>query len=218
MRIGSALAFLLAVALPLSAQTGEKPFEVSPFLGYLFGGEVYDTPDFRFVVADHLTYGVRVGYHVTSDLEPEVQWSRAETHLRSRSPAGTPDLPLTLDYFLAGIMFNFARDRVRPYASVSAGVARLSPPSSNGESEFVRDETRFAGSVALGVKTFLTSSFGLRFDARGYATRTANARLGFVCTTNSGSPGGPVVPVSAPCPTKDWLVTGELTGGLLLAF
>jgi hypothetical protein len=219
MRIGPAVVLLSALALPVSAQTDPRAFEISPFLGYLFGGAVYDfgsDPHVRADVADHAAYGVRLGYAVTPWLQPEVEWSRSETRLQSRASLDAPDFPLTIDYFLGGLTFHFTRDRIRPYASISAGVARLAPPG--GESDLVRDETEFTGSAALGVKTFLTPSLGLRFDARGYATRTSNARLGLVCTTNSGSPGGPVVPVSTPCPAKDWLINGELTGGLVLAF
>jgi len=196
MRIGPAVVLLSALALPVSAQTDPRAFEISPFLGYLFGGAVYDfgsDPHVRADVADHAAYGVRLGYAVTPWLQPEVEWSRSETRLQSRASLDAPDFPLTIDYFLGGLTFHFTRDRIRPYASISAGVARLAPPG--GESDLVRDETEFTGSAALGVKTFLTPSLGLRFDARGYATRTSNARLGLVCTTNSGSPGGPVVPV-----------------------
>lgn len=214
-------AILAAFVQQAYGQRRERSLEVSPDFGYVLGGRVYDFETepsstqslrVRVDIADHTTYGLGVGYFVTKHWEPEVRWSRSETVLRARDLPGAPDIPITLDYFLAGCAYNFGDGRTRPYVSLSAGVARLDPAEIDGE-------TRFSGALALGVKTFVSSSVGLRFEAGGHASRTADARLGLICTTNSQpDPGGPIVPVSRPCPTRDWLVTWEFLGGLVLGF
>jgi hypothetical protein len=212
---------LAALVQPLHGQPQERSFEVSPVFGYVLGGRLYDFETesspaqslrVRVDLADHTMYGLSVGYLVTRRWEPELRWCRSETVLRARDLPGAPDIPLTLDYFLAGVAYNLGSGRTRPYASVSAGVARLDPA-------VIDRESRFSGALALGVKTFVSSAVGLRFEARGHASRIADARLGLICATNSQpDPGGPIVPVSRPCPTKDWLVNWELLGGLVFGF
>jgi hypothetical protein len=244
MRFGAVLAVLFFVfALPLPAQQKEKSFEVSPFFGYLYGGTVsdlrFDLPiglppaNKRYDLADHATYGLRVGYNLGPHLEPEIQWSHTETFLRSTGSLPVPDLCLDrgcfkVDYFLGGMTYNFAKGRTRPYASLSVGVARFSPTFHGlveGDPEHpaltsstTGSDTRFTGSLGLGVKSFITPSFGVRLDVHGYASRIANIRFN-ICTINSTSgPGGPVIPVTTTCGTKEWLLNGEVSGGLLFAF
>lgn len=232
MRVGLIpLVFLFSFALPLRAQKEEKSWEASPFFGYLYGGTVsdirFDAPigfppaNMRYDLADHATYGLRFGYNLGPHWEPEIQWSHTETFLRSTGSLPVPDLwcpgCLKIDYFLGGMTYNFAKGRTRPYASLSVGVTRFSPTFQ--DLTRTGSDTRFTGSLGVGVKTFLTSSFGVRLDVHGYASRIASIRFGPLCTTfpNSG-PGEPVIPVTTTCGTKEWLLNGEVSGGLLLAF
>src|SRR5262245_61245260 len=77
----AAFVALMAASGSLTAQSTMEPIEVSPFVGYLFGGTVFksDFPPPNWVpgnhVADHLNYGLRVGFNATSNIEPELEWS-----------------------------------------------------------------------------------------------------------------------------------------------
>ena len=212
-------ALILAVSLPADAQTPVKLVEISPFAGYLFGGSLAHTvdlaidPDITLIVANHFTYGLRVGLNLTSRLEPEFQWSRSNTEMDFNAAHLGPHIPLTLDYFLAGANYNFSDGRVRPYVSVSLGAARLDSVIDTPTG--FRSATNFAGSVGGGVKIFLTPSIGLRFDARGYASEIPRNDFFFRCNTFSPQYGGVIVPV--PC-TNSWLLNADLTGGLIVAF
>jgi hypothetical protein len=206
------LKFLLAavavigLSVPSSAQTPE-PVEVSPFAGYFLGGTIFDehlpgAQNSSF--SNDVTYGLRIGWNATPHIEPEFQWSRTETEISPSHP-GNPSL--NIDYFLGGASYNFGSGATRPYVSVDFGAARI-------DAIDVVPDTLFTISIGAGIKHFFTPHFGLRLDARGYTSMT-NANLKRVCTTFSGQVAGPVEPI--PC-AHDWLLNGDVTGGLVIAF
>ncbi len=198
---------LVCLSAPSRAQTLE-PIEVSPFAGYFLGGTIFESPrpgPTTLSFANDVTYGVRLGWNATPHFEPEFQWSRTETEF---SPAHPEYLhSLNIDYLLGGASYNFGSGATRPYVSVDLGAARIDAI------DYVPD-TLFTISVGAGVKHFFTPHFGLRLDARGYTSMT-NDHLKSICTTFSDSAGGPVVPV--PC-VHNWLLNGDVTGGLVIAF
>jgi hypothetical protein len=197
----------IGMSVPLGAQT-LNPIEVSPFAGYFFGGTIFDfrTPGAtNLSFANDVTYGVRVGWNVTPHIEPEFQWSRTETEF---SPAHPEYLhSLNIDYFLGGASYNFGSQTTRPYVSLDLGAARIDAI------DYVPN-TLFTISVGAGLKQMFTPNFGLRLDARGYTSMT-NDRLRNVCSTSTGPAGGPVVPV--PC-AHSWLLNGDVSGGVVIAF
>jgi hypothetical protein len=188
------LALGLLVAIPANAQAPVEPVEITPFFGYLLGGTPfhqgipgYWIPSLH--IADHTTFGLRAGYNVTASLEPEIQWSRTET-----SRTGNPPEPLTIDFFLAGLTYNFSAARLRPY--VSAGIGAGLFDGLNGPFQ----HTLFTTSLALGAKYFFTPNVGLRLEARGYASKPDS-----------------IVRISCGCPNS-WIFDGDFTGGLAIAF
>jgi opacity protein-like surface antigen len=200
-----------------SAQVREGTVEISPFAGYLFGGEfargTTSLFDFRVDVDDDATYGLRLGYNITDSFEIEAQASRTETKFVTGNDElfgnGSENLgDLDIDYFLGYMTFNFGHRRAVPYVTVGAGVARLDPdiPLSNA-----RRDTRFTGSLGVGVKAFVNPHFGMRFDGRGYATSLGNRHRRddrFSCDDFFDS-----------CDSdRDWLTNGELSFGLIFAF
>ncbi|HEU5249123.1 MAG TPA: outer membrane beta-barrel protein [Thermoanaerobaculia bacterium] len=211
------LSAILAAAVA-SAQVREGTVEISPFAGYLFGGEfargTTSVFDFRVDVDDDATYGLRVGYNITENFEIEAQGSRTETRFVTDDDElfgnGGDDLgDLTIDYWMGYMTFNFGHRRAVPYVTVGAGVARLDPdiPSTNAS----RD-TRFTGSLGVGVKTFVNPHFGFRFDGRGYATSLGNNDRHDRFSCDDGD-------FFDSCDNdRDWLTNGELSVGLLFAF
>ena len=88
------LLMLLAVAASAvaQAQIREGTVEISPFAGYLFGGEfargTTSLFNVRVDVDDDVTYGARLGYNVTDNFEMEFQWSRTETAFVTNNHSG----------------------------------------------------------------------------------------------------------------------------------
>ena len=224
-------ASLLAAGGNGLAQTSSARVEISPFFGYLFGGTSNsvtipnpisgDPLTLKYRVADHTAYGLRLGYNLSAHFEPEIEWTHVGTGLRSAGSYRVQEICLNtdclkFDYFLGGMTYNVGNGRVRPYVSLLAGAARISPTFTLEDFEHrVGSDTRFSGAIGVGLKAFFSSSVGLRVDARGYATRTAGIGYGPVCTTFH-DPGAP--PTTDPCGPRNWLLNADLTGGLVLAF
>ena len=200
----------------VSAQVREGTVEISPFAGYLFGGEFArgTTSAFDFTVEtdDDATYGLRLGYNITENFELEAQWSRTETEFVTDDDElfgddGNELGNLDIDYFLGYMTFNFGHRRAVPYVTVGAGAARLDPdiPFSNA-----RRDTRFTGSLGVGVKVFVNPHFGFRFDGRGYATSLGDRdRRDRFCNDDD---------FFDDCDDREWLTNGEISGGLIFAF
>lgn len=211
-----AVAFL-ALARPAAAQVVRQgTFEISPFAGYLFGGEfargttsLFNT---RVNVADHFDFGGRIGYYVTSKFGIEAQYTRTETDFvtRDRNDHGLFERSsrqklggLDIDYFLGSMSFNFGHRRVVPYVMVGAGAARLDPHVSGSTTS---SETRFTATVGTGVKAFFTRNLGMRFEGRYYGTSLPDSDRRS-CDSRFDR-----------CDNRNWLSNGDLTGGLLFSF
>lgn len=213
-----ALAALICAAAA-SAQVRDRTFEISPYGGYQFGGEFEngstDLFDFDVQTDDDFSYGVRLGYNVSSNFQLELQLSHTATEFVEEGNGGlfAPDDELELgdldiDYLLGSMVFNFGRRRVVPYISIGGGVARLDPNDFLGADE----ETRFTATLGGGIKTFFTPHFGLRFDGRGYATSLGdNDDNDFFCDDDHFFD-------DCDSDRNDWLTTGEVSLGLLFAF
>ena len=215
----SRVAFLSAIALLLAsagiAQVRSGTVEISPFAGYLFGGKfargTTDLFNSDVDVDDHATYGIRLGYNVTSKFEVELQASRTQTGFVTKDTSGLFGNStsqrlgdLDIDYYLANMVFNFGHGRAVPYVTIGGGAARLSPsvPDTVASREY-----RGTATLGAGVKVFLTPNVGLRFDGRYYGTWIRNDR-------NDGCDR-----FFDNCSDRhDWLSNGDVTGGLVLAF
>ncbi|HVE65217.1 MAG TPA: outer membrane beta-barrel protein [Thermoanaerobaculia bacterium] len=202
-----------------TAQVREGTVEISPFAGYLFGGEFAVSSssvfDFDVQADDDATFGVRFGYNLTDNFQMEFQASRTETEfVTDDDELFGPDEQafgdLTIDYFMGYGTFNFGRRRAVPYITLGAGVARLDPdiPGTNA-----RKDTRFTASLGIGVKAFVNPHFGFRFDGRGYATSLGDRDNDddFFCDGDDFFD-------DCDSDRTDWLTNGEISAGLVFAF
>jgi hypothetical protein len=210
-----------------------KRFEISALGGYLYGGTVIDNrlPDLTSPSGELIqnrghvqfdnapTYGIRVDYRLSRWLLLEAQASTASNSLVSSHPPFSPPNGTAhgfrTSYYLGGLELEWPGRRIRPFAVIGVGAAHFDPRE---DPEDQIDETRFTGSLGLGMKAFLNDHWGLRVDARGYATRVkGNGGFGFYCyTSQEASPGGNITIV--PCERRSWLTNGELSGGIVFAF
>jgi opacity protein-like surface antigen len=221
-RVPLLLLTLYLLAPICSAQVRGGTVEINPFAGYLFGGRfpqgtlaIFDT---RVDVENHVTYGGRLGWNITSKVELEGQFSRTETAFVTPGShevfgsSGQRLGDLTIDYLLGYGTFNFGRGRVVPYVTFGMGVAQLDPNVCRGVVTTPGNpcvnpdrDTRFTASAGLGVKTFLTPHVGLRFDGRYYGTFLRDDSRSSRCDRDCGN-------------RTDWLSNGDVTGGLVFAF
>jgi hypothetical protein len=200
--------FLAGLALCNSALGQVDPrIEVSPTIGYMFGGDLWDreAAGSSASVEDHLDYGLRAGWRASPRWTFEFDWTDVPTRLVFSGPL--PPVELDIDFLTPRITYHFATGCFRPYLAAGFGAA-IFDTGSGGEGYW-------AGTVAVGLKAFLTPAFGARIEARGFATGVGDAALGFPCTTFEGGVEGPVEPVSC---AHDFILSADVTAGLVFAF
>jgi hypothetical protein len=199
----------LGLSAPAFSQSAPR-FEVSPTFGYLFGGNLWNrrTEGPTLSVGDHLDYGLRAGWRASPRWEFEFDWTRVPTRLEF-SPA-LPPISLDIDYFTPRVAYHFATGALRPYVAAGFGGGVFEMPQSNSNGGY------FMGTMAVGLKAFLTPSVGARIEARAFASGVGDPPLGFPCTEFApGGPGDPLVAVSC---AHEWILTGDITAGLIVAF
>jgi len=159
-------------------------FELTPFVGYRWGGTVFADNTLFFSedlqVEASPSFGAEIGIPLGGTglkvtLIANHQASQLETDGGLFEPEDDiADFDVT--YFHGGLQIPFARSsNVIPYAIVSAGLTRLDPQLSG-----VSDETRFSASGGVGVKLPMSRNFALRLEGRGFYTALEdNQECGF---------------------------------------
>jgi len=156
----------------------EDKFEITPFVGYAWGGTIYADQTALFNqdvdVASSADFGASFAIPLRDGFKIELLADRQNTHLETGG--GTLFEPnntvanFDITYYHAGLQIPFATSRnVRPFVIVSAGVANLDPRI-NG----VASSTRFSASAGIGVKIPINPQAGFRADIRGFYTSLGN--------------------------------------------
>ncbi len=152
----------------------EDRFELTPFIGYRWGGTIFADQTFVFTqdldVKNSANVGINLGIPLGQsgmklELMANHQSSELETDRGLFEPtAGVADIDIT--YLHAGLQIPFARSRnLTPYVVASAGIANLDPQLGG-----VSDETRFSASAGIGIKAPISNNLSFRFEGRGYYT------------------------------------------------
>ncbi|MCM3876218.1 MAG: porin family protein [Thermoanaerobaculia bacterium] len=200
----------LALASPAFAQDRSGTFELSPFGGAYFGGNLYDGSLGRIHAETDFAYGVRFAYNVSRHFGIEVDWTEARPRLHTDShhaPYTSSTVGhLRHDVYEANGIFNFGTGRVYGYIGLGAGASVLKTELNAGPSD---TQTKFTGNFSAGMKAFVTPRFGFRLDGRLRSTDTDQ-------TTNHGT----TCDFYGYCYHyhSNWYYSSELTGGLIFAF
>jgi opacity protein-like surface antigen len=156
-----------------------QQFEISPFAGYRLGGSfrMADTGQ-RISLTDHDSFALALDLRGDELTQYELFYSRQSTKLRG---TGLPAVGTVVEYLqIGGTVALDDMDRVKPYFGAGIGVARLSPDLVVG-----REDTRFALSLALGLRAPLSQHFALRLEARGFWT-PVNTDTAVFCRADQG--------------------------------
>jgi hypothetical protein len=194
----------LAVSLPAAAGGG---IEITPYVGYAFGGEVTDywTGD-RYRLKDSENFGISLDIAVDPDDDTWIQlrWNHQESELRTTIPElGT--LGIDLDYFHIGGVREFEgqNQNVIPYGMGTLGATHFNP-----ETPGLSSATRFSLSLGGGVKLMSPGGrVGVRLEGRLLGSYF-DSSAAFFC----GAPGGCAFGISG-----NMLFQGEVSVGLILA-
>jgi hypothetical protein len=156
----------------------DSAFELTPFVGYRWGGTIFESETFLFNrdvdVASSANLGISLGIPLGDtgmklELLADHQSSQLETEGGLFEPNNqVADIDIT--YLHAGLQFPFARSRnATPYAIVSAGLANVDPQITG-----VSAENRFSASAGIGVKVPMSRALSLKVEGRGFFTALEN--------------------------------------------
>lgn len=152
--------WLAGTAAPLAAQT----VEVSPFIGYRFGGDLYEVYTGAALDIDGAaTVGGVVDVFVERGLSVSFLYSHQEADIEAVDSWGrvTDFGRLSIDHWQVGGTQEFGAGTLRPFLIGTLGLTRFGAP---GDSEL-----RFSLAAGGGVKLMPTRHVGLRLDGRVYA-------------------------------------------------
>jgi opacity protein-like surface antigen len=168
------------VAPPLSREPAGTRFEISPFYGYRFGGEVQNRYTGRtYSFEDSEAYGLFLDYAPRPNwpAKLELLWSHQDSSVNLQGLSGLGKVDLSIDQIQIGGSLERGNQHLRGYVSLLAGATHYS-------TDGYGSDTKFSLSLGGGVKYFLTRNLALRADLRGFCT-IVNGSGGFI--SNGGS-------------------------------
>ena len=197
----AAAAWLLCSPGTSHAQT----VEVTPFVGYRFGGEFFERITGQSVdLDDTRTVGAVVNVAFNNEgLFAEALFTHQEARLTFPGGRFAPptDWRITVDHWQGGgLQEFFATPRARPFLTGLLGLTRYAAEGHN--------EVRFTVSAGGGVKLMPLRRVGVRLDGRVFATFADVEGRGIACT-----PGVCLVAFDA---TIVW--QAEFSAGLVVVF
>jgi hypothetical protein len=160
---------LLTIGILLLACTsslaGEGGLEITPFVGYRFGGTLDDEQQSRKWEFDEASdWGFTLSQPASENARYEFLYSHQDTSLADTTdPSNAFDLDV--HYFHMGGTVDVYQNRFTPYFSGGLGMTYMHPGQAGYE-----NETRFSLSLGGGLKWYPTERLGIRFEMRGYST------------------------------------------------
>lgn len=166
------LLFLWASAARADAQA----CEVSPFVGYRFGGDPYELYVGRALDADAAaSAGLVIDVFLDRGKSLSLLYSRQQVRVPTVSfgDGAVEHRTLSVEHWQIGGGYELDRGRVRPFLAGGAGVTRYGSPA--------EAEWRFSAGGGGGVKLMPTRHIGVRLDGRAYAIFADGGIRGGVC-------------------------------------
>jgi opacity protein-like surface antigen len=160
---------LVVLVLAAAARIEAQQIEITPFVGYQFGGELEEVADEPITrdLEQSPTWGLMLDFSVTSLDQVELYYSRQGTDLNRGVDSA---VGVTIDHFQIGAIHQYAPNRpINPYIGISLGASKFVVA---GDSD-----TRFSGSLSGGVKMVVSDHLGFRFDGRVFGISTGSSPI-----------------------------------------
>jgi len=162
MRRGAILLQILVVLMMASAVPSLAEVELSPFVGFQFGGG-FDTREGDLTIDPSANLGLVLSLRTRHDGLVELLYSRQATTLEFTGIIDSGDLfDITVEYLHFGGVWEIQTDRKRPFLGLTVGGTRLDPQTSG-----IDDEWAFSAGISGGLKYFFSERIGLRVEGRG---------------------------------------------------
>jgi opacity protein-like surface antigen len=201
---------VLAAAATVSAQ--EARVEISGTAGWTFSdgvsGSASDNSAIRVDPKDAFSWGARLGFNVTSNVEVGALFNMQKTDLQA-SGIINRSIPQTIYNYHGYAAYNFgdADAKVRPYILAGMGATQfgaLKTPVGD-----IGGQTKFSSTWAAGLKLYPSKNFGIRLESRWTPTYIKSDATGYWCDPYWG------------CYTTanaQYANQFELSGGIILRF
>jgi opacity protein-like surface antigen len=153
-------------ALAADGET-KTSFEITPFIGYRFGGDFEYGPNGETLEMDESqSFGVVLDYNIEPDKQVEFCFSRQDTSFTAESLlADKTEVDVMVDYYHIGGVYLISGEKLRPFVSGGIGVTHMSPEASG-----LSSETKASLAIGTGVKWYVLKNLGLRLEAKGIYT------------------------------------------------
>lgn len=191
------------VMAPSSAHA-EDVFQLTPFVGFQFGGGVEDRSDGSdFDVDPSASYGLVFDKRLEKNKEASLEfvWNRQDTQIDVENRPGR--FPLAIDYLHVGATYSPSGSD--GFVVVTAGATYFDPGGGYGS------ETKFSLAAGGGIRKMFDERLGLRVEGRAYLT-FAGGSSSLFCSGGGGG-GNCLFTFSG-----DAVVQAEIDVGLIVAF
>lgn len=196
------LAGAIAIALTTTAAAAQR-IELSPFAGFQFGGRL-PLQGGDLTVANAANVGATVSIRLAPTALLDFTYSRQETALERED--GSDLFDLSVEYIHLGVSYDDATGvGIRPFATITGGVTRFAPLSSDRASE-----TFPSGSFGGGIKSFVTKNIGVKLQGRFLFTVLRSRTQTFCAPGLGGACLGAMQATILP--------QGNVTGSVFVAF
>ena len=152
-----------AILAPSAALAGE--FEITPFLGYQFGGDVetfYQGEYHDVNINSSANWGLVLSLGLSPMSQIELLYSTQDTEADANRFEDS--LGLKIDYWQVSMLWNFDPDsQIQPYVVFGIGGTWLRPDGFSSLS-------RFSGNIGGGAKIFFSDNIGVRLEGRFFGT------------------------------------------------
>ena len=186
-----------------------QTIEITPMVGYQFGGKVnFIQGDLK--VQDNMNYGGIISYSPIPMTTFEFSYSRMSTTAEWRpfafyeSDFPADQFDLSIGYFQFAGLRMFKDGPVQPFGLFSLGWTHFNPDNE------INSSSRFSIALGGGVKLFFNDVVGIRLQGRLLMPMYFNGVGGYVGIGPGGPSTGLGVSTSVP------ILQGDLSGGLIL--
>jgi len=181
--LAAALVALTGVAAPATAQTHKV--ELTPFVGYMFGGEV-NVWNGSMSVKDDMNYGLVLNFVLNRQAELQASYTRMDTELvyDEWKVGKRPIYDTSVNVWQFGGQYRFnPTATVRPFFSGTLGFTHYSVGDQlDADAPQMSSETFFSMVFGGGVKIFPSERIGIRLAGHLYSTILSSGS-GFWCGT-----------------------------------
>lgn len=145
------------------AQFKRQKFEIAPFVGYLFTGNL-QTLDGELKIDNSLDYSAVLDIRLSDDLLIELLYNRMDTEVALKKEFyNTTEylFDMSVEYFQGGVQVETETGQFRPFAAFTIGATYFNPKDSNYETDW-----KFSFTAGGGIKYYFTDNLGVRLQWR----------------------------------------------------